>query len=801
MKKFLSIFVALAMVLSLFAGVGALTAKAAITLTATPSGATFTGGADIATAVHGLATVTLLSPLTVTIDTPAVETFSGVNVSIQTRTIAALAATTDTGFAGTDGSTAVVVVSSTANVFVGDVIRTDATTNGLFTVASIIDATTMSVAITHHAVGTITGIFLDATEPNYAATTADPNVKATGSQTVTLSSPTGNLHVGDQVKVTMANTPAVSATASVTIGGTVSAGNIVTVTVGGTPFSSTAFSTSTTATVASALATLMNASASYDATATGSVITITVTTAGVAGNVTTLAATVAEGGMTALTIHTLGGLTSPAYVENSKTIQLVAVDQTGAVVTAVWTFSGSSVTGVAGGLVTAHAATTEPSVITATLGSLSTQFVVNVIPVRTITSLAVTPATANLAVSSSGRQQFSAIAVNAAYSALDYTTQVTWSDDLRVASVSNAAPTQGLLTYSSAESGHVYALFIASGFSAMATVTISGTAGPVSPTTEAATSVTSTGATLNGTTSTPAPTESFFQYGTTSVGPWTKVTASPAVTTANTAFTATLTGLTAGQVYYFSAANTVAGVDNFGSVLTFTTTVGPVSPTTAAVTSVTSTGATLHGTTGTSAPTASFFQYGTSSSGPWTTAAASPAVITASTAFTATLTGLTAGQLYYVRAANTVAGVDNFGSVLTFTTTAAAAAAKKVIVLTVGTNVVTVDGKATSVDAAPEIVNSLTFVPIRFIAETFGATVEWLPESRGITITLGTTTIGLQIGKATVVINGNTIALEAAPYIKNSRTMVPLRVISESFGADVVWDSTAHTITISYMLP
>ena len=797
MKKFLSLFVALAMVLSLFAGVGTRTAKAAATLTATPSGATFTGGADIVTGVHGLATVTLLSPLTVTIDTPAVETFSGMNVSIQTRTAAALAATTDTGFAGTDGSTAVVIVSSTANVFVGDVIRTDAATNGLFTVASIIDATTMSIAITHHAVGTITGIFLDATEPNYAATTADPNFKATGSQTVTLSSPTGNLHVGDQVKVTMVNTPAVSATASVAIGGTVTAGNVVTVTVGATAYPYTALSTSTTATIASALAALINGT-TYGATATGSVTTITVTTPGVAGNATTLAATVAEGVTTALTIHTLGGLTSPAYVENSKTIQLVAVDRTGAVVSPVWTFSGSSVTGVAGGLVTAHAAATGPSVVAATLSGISAQFVVNVIPAGTITSLAVTPATANLAVSSSGMQQFSAIAVSAAYSALDYTTQVTWLDDLGVASVSNAAPTQGLLTYSSAESGHVYALFIPSGFFGMATVTI-GTAGSVSPTTGAVTSVTSTGATLHGTTGTSAPTASFFQYGTTSVGPWTLATADPAVATANTAFTATLTGLTAGQLYYFRAANTVAGVDTFGSVLTFTTTAGSVSPTTGAVTSVTSTGATLNGTTGTPAPTESFFQYGTTSVGPWTKVTASPAVITANTAFTATLTGLTAGQLYYFRAANTVAGVDTFGSVLTFTTTAAAAAVKIVIVLTIRINIVTVDGKATSIDAAPEIVNGSTFVPIRFIAETFGSTVEWLPESRGIT--LGHPTIGLQIGKATVVINGNTIALEAAPYIKNSRTMVPLRVISESFGGDVVWDATVGTITISYMLP
>jgi len=114
---------------------------------------------------------------------------------------------------------------------------------------------------------------------------------------------------------------------------------------------------------------------------------------------------------------------------------------------------------------------------------------------------------------------------------------------------------------------------------------------------------------------------------------------------------------------------------------------------------------------------------------------------------------------------------------------------------------VTVDGKATSVDAAPEVVNGRTFVPIRFIAETFGSTVTWLPETKGVTITLGTTTIGLQIGNATAVINGKIIALEAAPYIKNSRTMVPLRVISESFGGDVAWDPINHIITITYMLP
>ena len=123
---------------------------------------------------------------------------------------------------------------------------------------------------------------------------------------------------------------------------------------------------------------------------------------------------------------------------------------------------------------------------------------------------------------------------------------------------------------------------------------------------------------------------------------------------------------------------------------------------------------------------------------------------------------------------------------------------KTVLVLTIGADIVSVNGKATSIDAAPEIVASRTFVPIRFIAESFGATVEWLPETQGITITLGDHTIGLQIGNATAVIDGTIVSLSAAPYIKNGRTMVPLRVISEAFGGDVVWDPALRTITITY---
>ncbi|MHC1679202.1 MAG: copper amine oxidase N-terminal domain-containing protein [Candidatus Cryosericum sp.] len=101
-------------------------------------------------------------------------------------------------------------------------------------------------------------------------------------------------------------------------------------------------------------------------------------------------------------------------------------------------------------------------------------------------------------------------------------------------------------------------------------------------------------------------------------------------------------------------------------------------------------------------------------------------------------------------------------------------------------------------DVAPEILGGRTFVPIRFISESFGATVEWLAETQGITITLGDHVIGLQVGNPSSVVNGSVIPMEAAPYIKSSRTMVPRRLIAQAFGSEVVWDPVGRTVTITY---
>ena len=104
-------------------------------------------------------------------------------------------------------------------------------------------------------------------------------------------------------------------------------------------------------------------------------------------------------------------------------------------------------------------------------------------------------------------------------------------------------------------------------------------------------------------------------------------------------------------------------------------------------------------------------------------------------------------------------------------------------------------------DTDPEIVNDRTFVPLRAIVEGFGAEVDWDGETQSISITKDGTTNHLQISSADVSTetDGSVSAavLDAPPYIKDERTMVPLRYISEGFGLFVDWNGEDRVITIT----
>jgi hypothetical protein len=95
-------------------------------------------------------------------------------------------------------------------------------------------------------------------------------------------------------------------------------------------------------------------------------------------------------------------------------------------------------------------------------------------------------------------------------------------------------------------------------------------------------------------------------------------------------------------------------------------------------------------------------------------------------------------------------------------------------------------------------------VPLRFVAETFGANVGWEEKEQKITITLEDKNIILWVGKKEALVNDERYYLEVPPKvieipeIGGGRTVVPLRFVSEALGAQVDWDPDLQIITITY---
>jgi hypothetical protein len=126
-----------------------------------------------------------------------------------------------------------------------------------------------------------------------------------------------------------------------------------------------------------------------------------------------------------------------------------------------------------------------------------------------------------------------------------------------------------------------------------------------------------------------------------------------------------------------------------------------------------------------------------------------------------------------------------------------------VIVLQIGNSTFTVNGESHTLDSPPVIKNNRTLLPIRAIIEALGGTVGWDPNEKKVTVTLGNTTLELWIGKSVAKVNGIDIPIDSTnpkvvPEIINSRTMLPLRFVTENLGCDVQWDGTTKTITITY---
>lgn len=110
---------------------------------------------------------------------------------------------------------------------------------------------------------------------------------------------------------------------------------------------------------------------------------------------------------------------------------------------------------------------------------------------------------------------------------------------------------------------------------------------------------------------------------------------------------------------------------------------------------------------------------------------------------------------------------------------------------------VLVEGNELAFDQPPVIEEGRTLVPFRAIAEATGATVDWDNDSQTVTCSLGNKIVQLTINSNKMITSEGEITLDVPAKIINSRTMVPLRALSESLGAKVDWDGATSTVNIS----
>lgn len=98
--------------------------------------------------------------------------------------------------------------------------------------------------------------------------------------------------------------------------------------------------------------------------------------------------------------------------------------------------------------------------------------------------------------------------------------------------------------------------------------------------------------------------------------------------------------------------------------------------------------------------------------------------------------------------------------------------------------------------ATPIIKDGTTLVPLRYLFEKFNATVTWDNETQTAKVTKDNTNLVLTINSNLVTVNGKSTQLEVPPQLIDNKTMVPLRFISEQLGAEVTWDEVEKSVLI-----
>lgn len=114
----------------------------------------------------------------------------------------------------------------------------------------------------------------------------------------------------------------------------------------------------------------------------------------------------------------------------------------------------------------------------------------------------------------------------------------------------------------------------------------------------------------------------------------------------------------------------------------------------------------------------------------------------------------------------------------------------------IGNTTMTIGGIPKEMDVAPALQNNRTMLPLRYVGEAVGAEFRWDNTAKKATYEKDGATVELWIGRTAVRVDGVMGYIDTPPLIVNSRTMVPMRFVMETLGAEVEWDNNEKKATV-----
>ncbi len=114
---------------------------------------------------------------------------------------------------------------------------------------------------------------------------------------------------------------------------------------------------------------------------------------------------------------------------------------------------------------------------------------------------------------------------------------------------------------------------------------------------------------------------------------------------------------------------------------------------------------------------------------------------------------------------------------------------------------VRVGGDLLEFDVPPVVINDRTMLPMRSIFEALDAQITWDEGTNTVTAVKNDKNISLTIGNKIAKVDGLVKEMEVPPILKDDRTLVPVRFISEALNSKVDWDADNNLVDIAITAP